>query len=147
MSGFDRACGEEDWNTYWVARCDGERIWKKIAIDVSYASVTDDVLYDEEKGLIYLFRYDGSFLEIDEEMKLLRKGKLDFTGNEYCRGFYLDEKNIYCTSSKAFYIYSRDTFRCLFHTEKKYGYLSVKRLTDTQILAVPFSGGAVTIRV
>lgn len=146
MSGFDRG-GEEDWNTRWVAWCDGERILKKIAIDVSYASVTDDVLYDKERGLIYLFRYDGSFLEIDEEMKLLRKGKLDFSESEYCTELYLDEQNLYCASRDAFYICSRDTLQCLFHTEKKYGYLNVKRLTDTQILAVPFSGGAVTISV
>lgn len=147
ISGFDRATEEEDWNTNWVAWCDGERITKKIVIDESYAPVTDELLYDKKRGLIYLFDYDGHFCEINEEMELLRKGRLEFAKGEYLAELFLDEQNVYCAADKTFYIYSRDTFQCLFCTKRKYGFLGVKRLSDTQVLAVPFSKGAVAINV
>lgn len=148
MTGFDRAREDEDWHTYWVAWCDGERITRKIVIDKAFIAGTDHMLYDKKRGLIYLFEGFGKYFVVDEKMRLVREGKLDFGKDEYCGGdLYLDDQNLYCPSSEAFYIYSRDTFECLFCKKRKYGFLGVKRLNDRQVLAVPFSGGSLAIDV
>ena len=148
VSGYDRANEGEEWHTFWVAWCDGERITRKIVIDEAFIEGTDNILYDKKRGFIYLIGDLGKYFVVDEEMQLIREGNLEFRKGEYCSGdLYLDDCNLYIPSCNAFYIYDRDTFQCLFCSKRNYGFLGVKRLSDTQVLAVPFSGGAFAIDV